>query len=342
MKKLSLLELAIALALFSSCHKQEVSRVAKLQTPETAPSDVERPTASFTIFYARLERYGAWRETANYGFVWQPNEAERSRTWRPYTNGRWIYTDAGWTWVSEEPFGWATYHYGRWIRLRHIGWVWTPSRDWAPAWVAWRKSDRYIGWAPLPPEAVFDRRVGIRNWADNYYDIGPDQYCFVSTDQFGAQRVSPTIIPVEQNLSIVGETTNVTKITDNNTGIVNQGPDYYELRSRTRQPIEHLRLVRRNGFNLLGENPRPVIKGEEIEMPTPIIAKPRLAERPQRIKESLAYATVDRGWEMIVDSNAAEKARAKIKSESAPPQDAPPKAFMKPGQSESKSVSAVP
>jgi hypothetical protein len=66
--------------------------------------------------------------------------------------------------MSEEPFGWATFHYGRWTRLRNIGWIWVPGDEWAPAWVSWRKSNDYIGWAPLPPEARFDRRRGIHNW----------------------------------------------------------------------------------------------------------------------------------------------------------------------------------
>src|SRR5437773_2233500 len=91
----------------------------------------------------------------------QPREAQGSRDWRPYTDGHWVYTDVGWTWVSEEPFGWATYHYGRWTRLRNIGWVWVPGDEWAPAWVSWRKNNDYVGWAPLPPEAQFDRRSGI-------------------------------------------------------------------------------------------------------------------------------------------------------------------------------------
>ena len=79
------------------------------------------PAASYSTFYTRLEPLGVWRDTSIYGYVWQPREAEQSRGWRPYTNGRWVYTDAGWTWVSKEPFGWATYHYGRWARLRDIG-----------------------------------------------------------------------------------------------------------------------------------------------------------------------------------------------------------------------------
>jgi hypothetical protein len=289
-------------------------------------------TASHSTFYRKLDPYGVWRETSSYGYVWQPREAERSRSWRPYANGRWIYTDAGWTWISEEPFGWATYHYGRWTRLRNIGWIWVPGDEWAPAWVSWRKSNDYVGWAPLPPEARFDRRAGIHNWADNYYDIGPDQYCFVPTNQFGARRVETAFVPAQRNVTIVNETTNVTNITYSNTTVINQGPSYDELRARSRQPIERLRLERQITANVDAETPRSVIRGEVVQIPAPVIATAQPAERPLNIKGTLEQTVVERGWEGIADRQAVEKARAKIKSESTPPPDAPPKTFVRPTQ----------
>jgi hypothetical protein len=289
-------------------------------------------TASYSTFYRKLEPYGVWHETSSYGYVWQPSEAERSHSWRPYTNGRWAYTDAGWIWISEEPFGWATYHYGRWTRLRNIGWIWVPGDEWAPAWVSWRKNNDYVGWAPLPPEARFDRRAGIRNWADNYYDIGPDQYCFVPTNQFGARRIETAVVPVQRNVTIVNQTTNVTNITYSNTTVVNQGPSYDELRARSQQPIERLRLERQITANVDAETPRAVIRGEVIQVPAPIIARAQLAERPRKVKETVAQTIVERGWEGIADQQAVEKARAKIKSEATPPPDAPPKTFVRPTQ----------
>lgn len=315
------------------------------QTPFQAPrsdSSENSPTASYSTFYNGLEPHGVWRETSTYGYVFQPREAERSRTWRPYTNGRWVYTDAGWTWVSEEPFGWATYHYGRWTRLRNIGWVWVPGEEWAPAWVSWRKSNDYVGWAPLPPEARFDRRSGIHNWADNYYDIGPEQYSFVPTNQFGAQRVETALVPAERNVTIVNETTNVTSITYNNTIIVNQGPSYDELRARTQRPIERFRLERESTVNVQTGNPRPVIKGAVIQVPAPIIAKAQPADRPRSVKEKITQTTVDRGWEGIADRQAAERARAKIKSESTPPPDVAQKTFVKPAEASTESSPLIP
>jgi Family of unknown function (DUF6600) len=327
---------------------REKALVEKQQTTANASAPAQSPlssiarrmtdalgnpaTASYSTFYTNLEPYGVWRETSTYGYVWQPREAERSRSWRPYTNGRWIYTDAGWTWISEEPFGWATYHYGRWTRLRNIGWVWVPGDEWAPAWVSWRKSNDYVGWAPLPPEARFDRRAGIHNWADNYYDIGPDQYCFVPTDQFGARRIETALVPAQRNVTIVNETTNVTNITYSNTTIINQGPSYDELRARSRQPIERLRLERQITADVDAETPRSVIRGEVVQIPAPVIATAQPAERPRNVKEAVAQTVVERGWEGIADQQAVEKARAKIKSESTLPRDAPPKTFVRPTQ----------
>ncbi len=256
---------------------------ALVEPPPTGPKTREietRSTASYGMFYRKLEPHGDWRETSDYGFVWQPREAE-DRNWRPYTDGRWVYTDAGWTWVSEEPFGWATYHYGRWVRLRRVGWVWVPGDEWAPAWVSWRTSKDYVGWAPLPPEARFDRRSGIRNWADNHYDIGPDQYAFVPNNEFGSRRVRSSVVPVERNVTIVIETTNVTNITYANTTIVNQGPNYEEMRTRSRQPIERYRLERQVNSETTAP---PSVRGEVLVMSAPALTVDPGINRPQRGK----------------------------------------------------------
>src|SRR5438270_291013 len=63
---------------------------------------------------------------------------------------------------NDEPWGWATYHYGRWAMLDGRGWAWLPGRVWGPAWVAWRWGGGYAGWCPLGPRgAVY---VQPRTW----------------------------------------------------------------------------------------------------------------------------------------------------------------------------------
>src|SRR5574337_2168421 len=74
--------------------------------PVTEPV-VGEPVANVDVFYDQLEPYGTW---------------------------------------FDDPFGWATSHYGRWVYANR--WVWVPDTTWGPAWVTWRQGDDYIGWAP--------------------------------------------------------------------------------------------------------------------------------------------------------------------------------------------------
>jgi len=132
------------------------------------------------VFYDRLSSYGSWTWTQGQ-YVWVPTGVDAS--WRPYTRGRWVYTDYGWTWASNEPFGWATYHYGRWGFSNRIGWFWVPGNRWGPAWVSWRQSDDYLAWAPLPP--AYDRglsvNVSIGSIPGYYWSMVPSLY-FLSDD----------------------------------------------------------------------------------------------------------------------------------------------------------------
>ncbi len=97
---------------------------------------------SVDVFYNDLAPYGSWYNDSTYGWVFAPS----STSYVPYSNGHWAYTDYGYTWVSADPFGWATDHYGRWVWAN--GWVWRPDTTWGPAWVQWRQGDGYVGWAP--------------------------------------------------------------------------------------------------------------------------------------------------------------------------------------------------
>lgn len=103
-------------------------------------------------FYDALDEYGHWEQHRRYGDIWVPGDINRD--WRPYTVGNWTYTEEfGWYWISTEPWGWATYHYGRWAFDDRRGWFWIPGEEWAPAWVTWRYSNEFVGWAPLPPHS---------------------------------------------------------------------------------------------------------------------------------------------------------------------------------------------
>jgi hypothetical protein len=74
---------------------------------------------------ADLDHYGSWRVVPTYGSVWVPTAVPAGRA--PYTTGSWIWDPYyGWTWVDTAPWGWAPFHYGRWVYLGGV-WAWAPG-----------------------------------------------------------------------------------------------------------------------------------------------------------------------------------------------------------------------
>lgn len=105
--------------------------------------------ASVDLFYDSLSPYGRWVDYGTYGRVFLP--AGVGSNWRPYSRGYWVNDRYGRRWMSQEPFGWATYHYGRWGNDPRLGWFWVPGTQFSSAWVDWRYSDGYASWAPMAP-----------------------------------------------------------------------------------------------------------------------------------------------------------------------------------------------
>jgi hypothetical protein len=117
------------------------------------------PVGEVTVadFYEPLAAYGGWVEVAPYGNVWVPSDEVVGEGFTPYgSGGQWVSTDQGWVFQSQwdNEWGWATYHYGRWLYTEAYGWAWVPDVEWGPAWVDWRYGGAYVGWAPLPPVGV--------------------------------------------------------------------------------------------------------------------------------------------------------------------------------------------
>ena len=57
-----------------------------------------------------------WIEVEGYGRCWQPTVVVGNRNWQPYCDrGQWVYSDAGWYWLSDYTWGATTFHYGRWF-----------------------------------------------------------------------------------------------------------------------------------------------------------------------------------------------------------------------------------
>ncbi|MFC0252297.1 DUF6600 domain-containing protein [Massilia consociata] len=122
--------------------------------------------------YEELDRHGTWQDDVEYGPLWIPSVAS---SWVPYRDGRWTWIAPwGWTWVDNAPWGYAPFHYGRWVHHRNR-WAWAPGRIehhgrrpvWAPALVGWVGGSGWnvsfnlhgarpaTGWYPLGPHDHF-------------------------------------------------------------------------------------------------------------------------------------------------------------------------------------------
>lgn len=127
-----------------------------------------------------LAPHGEFVMLADFGRVWRPYHM--AADWQPYTYGTWVYDNDDWLWQSDFEWGWAAFHYGRWAYDNHYGWVWVPGSTWGPAWVAWSYDDGYVGWAPLPPRAV---------WVGSSWSIGipARSWAYVPRGRFGRHHV---------------------------------------------------------------------------------------------------------------------------------------------------------
>ncbi len=75
--------------------------------------------------YNDLDEHGRWVESPEYGAVWYPNDVQQD--WVPYRYGRWAWIEPwGWTWIEDEPWGYAPFHYGRWAQV-DSRWGWIPG-----------------------------------------------------------------------------------------------------------------------------------------------------------------------------------------------------------------------
>lgn len=138
--------------------------------------------SALTEFKPALEGHGTWVDDATYGTVWVPSSAEVGTDFQPYvTAGHWTYSEStDYVWVSDYSWGWAPFHYGRWVYLPGHGWAWIPGRRYAGAWVTWRVGPSgygYVGWAPMAPSWYWYRGTAI-GWSFGYYDpYGYYVYC---------------------------------------------------------------------------------------------------------------------------------------------------------------------
>jgi len=183
----------------------------------------------YQSFYSELAPYGEWISYPGYGYVWR-YRFSRYAGFRPYcTRGRWVYTDAGWTWVSSYPWGWAAFHYGRWFYDEELGWLWIPGDQWAPAWVTWGSYEDNFCWAPLEPNVSISVIAAFRP-PPNYWVVCPGIY-------FGRAGWSAHVENTGHNLTMVR---NISVIGNSGVGHAHaylRGPAPAAVERFTRMPV---------------------------------------------------------------------------------------------------------
>lgn len=239
-------------------------------------------------FYDELSPYGEWVD-CSYGDCWVPEQVDAG--WQPYSNGEWIYTDYGWTWVSYDPWGEDPYHYGTWTYLDRYGWAWVPGTVWAPAWVTWSYSDRYVGWAPLPPNYSF----GYSGYSGRPIVLASNRYVFVPTNRFIGSNVRTSRIAPQQTATIFRQTTPITRFGVTGGIVRNTALPIDRIQRATRSRIE-TRTIR--------TAPRPISgwtrdSRRQVSIIAPAQEVRRVfASRPQRGSRSGAPATGNEGGRM--------------------------------------------
>jgi hypothetical protein len=226
----------------------------------------QTPDVTSDYFYSVLAPYGNWIFVPGFGRCWQPMAGSLNRGWQPYCDqGCWIYTDRGWYWRSGYSWGWAPFHYGRWWQDEHHGWVWLPGHVWGPAWVCWRHSADYCGWAPLPPGARVVAGVGL-TWRN--HPVGPgfdfgltaSQYTFVPISHLADGAPSQFRIPQQQIPKVFQQTTAINRFGTENGRVINRGVEVGQVVAASRHPIRRL-TIRNMAVPVGGASPPPGIGG---------------------------------------------------------------------------------
>lgn len=283
--------------------------VAANDTEVIAPAPEEQ---NISYFYEAMAPYGEWVSIPETGWVWRPTGAEIQVDWRPYSHGgQWIWTDNGWYWESSYAWGWAPFHYGRWSYNDRYHWVWAPDTTWGPAWVTWRSSDSYYGWAPLPIGAVYETGVGFsfhnRHVGFDFdFGLGERDYAFVPANLFLEVDIGRRLVPRTEVATVFRQTTVVREgYTSQGNQVFNRGIPSETVARRTGKRIETVKIA--DASVAAGRG----IRGEARQGNTLTVFRPKLSATasidPQtavkRHQERVAKMRSDRAGRTPTDVN---------------------------------------
>lgn len=239
----------------------------------TTPKEAVAQSVSFQVFYDNLSPYGHWIDYPNFGYVWVPTA---SPDFFPYSsNGHWVFSDYGWTWVSYYNWGWAPFHYGRWSYDDYYGWFWMPDNLWGPAWVVWRASPGFYGWAPLGPNISINIVIGGR------YNPPVEHWVFLPGQYMGRTDSYNYYGPRKSNRELVNNSTIISNTyidRSTNTTFIS-GPGKDEVQKVTGAPVKSV-VIRESA------KPGQSLENNQLNIYRPVISKTdRKTVRPSKISD---------------------------------------------------------
>jgi hypothetical protein len=258
---------------------------------------VEQPGLTYSVFYETLRPYGSWMDHPRFGFVWVPNVEPG---FFPYgTNGYWLYTDMGWTWYSYYSWGWGPFHYGRWFYDPFYGWAWVPGYQWSCAWVVWRYSDGYYGWAPIGP--------GISQsfaFSDGYY-LPHTHWRFIQNRNMGRKDVDHYFAGFGGYMDYLRNSKLIQNIREDVKNKINYhaGPPLSEVEKATKKSWQSSRIASM-------EKPGQQMKGQEL-----YIYKPEISERSSQSKPNKVERWNGKAPEDLIELNQIEHDLDRIRKE---------------------------
>ena len=289
--------------------------VETVVAPPVPPEQPIQEPVSVGDFETELSPYGSWVYVNGYGNCWRPTVAICNSDWRPYVNGgRWLWTDCGWYWYSDYSWGWAPFHYGRWFCPPGVGWVWYPDTCWGPAWVSWRYSSAYCGWAPLPPAAHWIYGWGF-HYNSYYVGIGCEfgltysDYCFVPHERFCDRNVGLHVTDRHNGRHAFDGSKVVNNYAVKNRNVINNGAGVDHIAAVTRGNVKRVTLRDTTDVrDLSGRRERLAPDGQSLSVVRPGAAVLREGASPNSLRSrGTADASRGRGSAVVSDSSSASR-----------------------------------
>jgi hypothetical protein len=79
--------------------------------------------------------------------------------------------------------------------------MWIPDTEWGPAWVSWRRSEGYYGWAPLGPGISINIAIG------GGYNIPDEHWIFVKDRDIERRDINHYYVDKTKNVTIIKNST---------------------------------------------------------------------------------------------------------------------------------------